>query len=211
MRYSDHLISTYDDKTLLSILLSGERANYVSKEAAALILQKCNNNLNTLLSKDIQSMMNLPGVHHRDAWRLKIAMELSNRRKISEILSQPKISSPKDVYELFRKLSDSKYEEFWILLLNKANCVIDRIKISEGGVSGTVVDLKKIFCFCFELLASGLILIHNHPSGNVTPSETDRLITKKIMDAGKMLDIVVLDHIIVGKNEYFSFADDGQI
>ena len=113
------------------------------------------------------------GLPMADSYRLKAMFELSERRKIHEVITKPKISRSEDVYQLFQHLSSSPYEEFWILLLSRANRIIDRIKISEGGVSGTVVDPKKIFHHALKALASGLILVHNHPSGNLEPSEAD--------------------------------------
>ncbi len=145
-----------------------------------------------------------------DSLRVKAVFELAKRRQVAEILEKPKISSSRDVYSLFQHLSDHPYEEFWIVVLNKANRVTDRILISEGGIAGTVVDPKKVFKLALKAHACALILIHNHPSGNIQPSEPDIAITKKIVEAGKMLDIAVLDHIIVGLG-YYSFADEGKL
>jgi len=111
---------------------------------------------------------------------------------------------------LFQHLSDCLYEEFWIVVLNKANRVIDSYRVSEGGVTGTVVDIRRIFHHTLNILGTGLILIHNHPSGNLNPSEADITITKKIVEAGKLFDILILDHIIVAAG-YYSFADEGQL
>ena len=108
-------------------------------------------------------------------------------------------------------MGDLPYEEFWLLLLNRANRVVRKVKISEGGVSGTVVDPKKIFQICLEQHATSIILGHNHPSGTITPSEADNKITKKIKDCGSLLDVAVLDHIIVGYDRFYSFADEGTI
>jgi DNA repair protein RadC len=108
-------------------------------------------------------------------------------------------------------ISDLPYEAFWIILLNKANKVINKCIISEGGISGTVVDPKKIYKIALDHHASSIILGHNHPSGNIQPSEADQKITKKIKDAGLMLDVAVLDHLIIGDNKYYSFADEGTL
>ena len=101
------------------------------------------------------------------------------------------------------------YEEFWLLLLNRANRVVKKVKICEGGISGTVVDPKRNFHICLEQFASSLIRGHNHPSGTITPSEADDKITKKIKNCGIMFDVAVLDHIIIGDDRYYSFADEG--
>jgi DNA repair protein RadC len=108
-------------------------------------------------------------------------------------------------------LAEANYETFWILLLNRANRVIRKMSISEGGISGTVADPKKIFKMALEFNASSIILCHNHPSGNIQPSEADIKLTNKMKDAGILLDLPVLDHIIVGGNDYFSFADEGMM
>ena len=109
------------------------------------------------------------------------------------------------------KIGDLRYEEFWILLLNRANKLIDVKLVGRGGVSGTVADSKIIFKNAIETLASGIILAHNHPSGNLKPSNADIQLTKKIVDAGKIMEVPVLDHLIIGDNAYFSFADEGLI
>jgi DNA repair protein RadC len=123
-----------------------------------------------------------------------------------------KITNSRDAFEIFHSvIGDLPYEEFWVLLLNKANKVLQKVRISEGGVSGTVVDPKKIFKIAIDHHSSSLILGHNHPSGNIQPSDADHKITKKIKECGFLLDIAVLDHIIVGNEQFYSFADDGII
>jgi DNA repair protein RadC len=108
-------------------------------------------------------------------------------------------------------LTDKPYEEFWIILLNRANKVLQKVKISEGGISGTVVDPKKIFKVALDHHASSIILGHNHPSGAAYPSEADQKITKKLVNAGVLLEITVLDHIILANDQFYSFADDGAL
>ena len=128
------------------------------------------------------------------------------------MIVKDKISCSRDVFEVLKcAMGDQPYEEFWILILNKANRVIRKCCISEGGVSGTVVDPKKIFKIALDHHASSIILGHNHPSGNVQPSDADQKITRKIRESGLMLDIAVLDHVILGDGNYFSFADEGII
>jgi DNA repair protein RadC len=125
-------------------------------------------------------------------------------------LSRKQITSSKDVFDVFHPLlSDLTYEEFWILLLNKANKIIGKFCISEGGITGTVADPVKIFRKAIENNSVGMILCHNHPSGNLKPSEADAKLTQKMKEGGKLLDISVLDHIIIGEEKYFSFADEG--
>jgi DNA repair protein RadC len=210
-QFTAESITRLKDSALLAILLSSERGNYCTIERSTAILQACQNSLNTLYSLPIEELLQLDGLTYTDAIRLKCSLELAKRRNVSAILEKPKISSSNDVYQLFQYLADSPYEEFWIVVLNKANRVISRIKISEGGVAGTVVDLKRIFHETLNLLGSALILLHNHPSGNLSPSEADKAITKKIKDAGSLMEIAVLDHIIIGNTGYYSFADEGNL
>jgi len=124
----------------------------------------------------------------------------------------PKISNSTDCFNLLLDLWSDKMEyveEFYVLLLNKANKVLGISKISEGGISGTVVDPKRIFQVALKANASSLVMAHNHPSQSIQPSEADQRITKKIRDAGILLDIAVLDHLIMTKDRYYSFADEG--
>ena len=137
---------------------------------------------------------------------------LARRRNESEVILKDKITHSREAFEIFKSLmGDLPYEEFWILLLNRSNRVLRKIRISEGGVSGTVVDPKKVFKICLDNQACSIILGHNHPSGNINPSEADSKLTKKLRDCGMMLDVDVLDHIIVGDDRYYSFADDGKM
>ena len=118
----------------------------------------------------------------------------------------------RDAFVIFQSLmGDLPHEEFWILLLNRANRVLSKIRISEGGISGTVVDPKKLFNICLVNHACAIILGHNHPSGNTQPSDADNKLTIKLRDAGLLLDISVMDHIIVGDEGYYSYADEGKM
>ena len=133
-------------------------------------------------------------------------------RNESEVILKDKVSSSRDAFEIFKSLmGDLAYKEFWILILNKANRVLKKARFSEGGVSGSVVDPKKVFKIALDLHASSIILGHNHPSGNIQPSEADNKITHKIKDCGIMLDVAVLDHFIIGDDRYYLFADEGSI
>jgi DNA repair protein RadC len=122
----------------------------------------------------------------------------------------PQIKCSKDVFDLFSPtLSDLPHEEFWILFLNRSNKVINRMKLSQGGISGTVTDVRMVMKKAVEYLASGIIVCHNHPSGNLNPSESDTRITQKIKEAGNIMDIQLLDHLIISEKDYYSFADNG--
>ena len=141
-------------------------------------------------------------------------IEIKYKTKIAAS-DREKISSSQDAYKVLKSVFNADtiehHEEFIILLMNRANRVLGWYKISKGGVSGTVVDMKIIFAIALKANASGIILSHNHPSGETKPSEQDRVLTRKVKEGGKVLDIAVLDHLIVTKENYLSFADEGLI
>jgi DNA repair protein RadC len=140
------------------------------------------------------------------------ALELGRRRKLAEIPAARQIKCSKDAAEIFQPvLGDLSHEEFWILYLNRSNKVIEKMKLSHGGISGTVTDVRLVMKRAVECLASGIIVCHNHPSGNTNPSESDNKITRKIREAGNLMDIQLLDHLIVTEKDYYSYADNGML
>jgi DNA repair protein RadC len=171
-----------------------------------------NNNLNELGKKSIIDLQKFKGIGPAKAITIAAAMELGRRRKESDPDEKPKITTSADAANIFKPLlSDLSHEEFWVLFLNRNNLVIDKMMASQGGLTGTVIDVRLILKTALEKLACSLILCHNHPSGNISPSEADKEITKKIKEAGKHMDIPVLDHLIIANDAYFSFADEGLI
>lgn len=200
------------DAETLSIILGGGSPTGTSLDLAKRILQSANNNLAIVSRLSVAELIRIKGIGQAKATSVVAAFEIGRRKNLNEVLAQGKISNSKDAYELLKStLDDKPYEEFWIVLLNKANKVIRTCNISEGGIAGTVVDPKKIFKIALDHHASSIILGHNHPSGNIQPSEADNKITRKIQSAGDLLDISVLDHIIVGSDGYYSYADSGAI
>ncbi len=186
-----------------------------TKEASAIdlarnILMKADNNLNMLGKFSVEDLQRQKGIGKAKSISIIAALELGRRGKSSAASDKPKITSSKDVYNIiFPLISDLQHEEFWVLLLNRSNKIIDKNKISQGGVAGTVIDLKIILKKAIEKLASSVILCHNHPSGNTEPSEADIGITRKLKEAAEVMDIKLLDHLIVADNSYFSFLDEG--
>ena len=198
------------DAELLALLLGTGNRNESAVDLAKAVLHEVKDNLVELSRMGINELLGFKGIGKAKAIILIAAMELGRRRNESEVMAKDKVTNSNDAFNIFRSaISDLPYEEFWIILLNKANRVIRKCSISEGGVSGTVVDPKKIFKIALDNHASSIILGHNHPSGNIQPSDADHKITKKIKDAGIMLDVAVLDHIIIGDDRYYSFADEG--
>jgi len=200
------------DAELLSIIIGSGVSGENSLDIAMKTLSICGNNLCEFWKFSVSDLQKIKGIGEKRAVKIAAMFALARRRNESEVICKSKISKSQDAFEIFHSLmGDLPYEEFWLLLLNRANRVVRKVKISEGGVSGTVVDPKKIFQICLEQHATSIILGHNHPSGAVTPSEADNKITKKIKDCGLLLDVAVLDHIIVGDDRFYSFADEGTL
>jgi DNA repair protein RadC len=200
------------DAELIAILLGSGTVSISAVDLAKQILLKVDNNLNELAKLQVKDLQKFKGIGEAKAITIVSALELGRRRKEAEPIKRPKILSSQTVYELMKPhLLDLHYEEFWVILLNKANVVINKQRISTGGVSGTVADPKLIFKMAFEELASGIILVHNHPSGNLQPSQADINLTQKIKEGAKFMDMQLLDHLIFTDNTYYSFADEGRL
>jgi DNA repair protein RadC len=204
--------NSMSDAELLAILIGSGTRHESALDLSKNILRLAHDNLAELSKLSVTDLINVKGIGQARAVTILAAMELGRRRNESEVLVRDKIQTSRDAFEIFRStIGDRPYEEFWIILLNRANKVIKKCNISEGGISGTVVDPKKVFKISLDNHASSIILGHNHPSGVVTPSEADCKITKKICEAGVMLEVMVLDHIIIGDDKYYSFADEGTL
>ena len=204
--------SSLSDAELLGILISSGTKDKSAVDLGRELLSMANNNLNNLGKLAIADLTKLNGIGPARAVTIAAALELGRRRKLAEVQDTIQIRASKDVADIFQPLlSDLSHEEFWILYLNRSNKVISRMKLSQGGVSGTVTDVRIVMKKAVELLASGIILCHNHPSGNLNPSESDTKITHKIKEAGSLMDIQLLDHLIISDKDYYSFADNGMI
>ena len=200
------------DSELLAILITTGTQHESAVDLSKRLLDKANNNLIELSRMCLSDFLKEKGIGKAKALIIMAAMELGRRRNEAGALALDKISQSRQAYEIFQSLmGDNHYEQFWMLLLNRGNRLMKKIQISEGGISGTVVDPKKIFNQVLAFHSSSIIIGHNHPSGNLEPSEADIKLTQKIRDAANMLDIALLDHIIVGDNSYFSFADEGRM
>lgn len=203
-------VNSLSDAELLAILIGSGTKVKSAVDLGRELLAVANNNLNSLGKLTIADLMKLNGIGMVRAVTITAALELGRRRKLSEVPDVMHIRSSKNVFDLFQPiLSDLLHEEFWILFLNRSNKVINRMKLSQGGISGTVTDVRIVMKKAIEYLASGIIVCHNHPSGNLNPSESDSKITRKIKEAGSIMDIQLLDHLIISEKEYYSFADNG--
>jgi DNA repair protein RadC len=202
--------SSLSDAELLGILISSGTKEKSAVDLGRELLTLANNNLNSLGKLTIADLKKLHGIGPARAVTIAAALELGRRRKLAESPEVLQIKCSKDVADIFQPiLSDLAHEEFWILFLNRSNRVINRMKLSQGGISGTVTDVRMVMKKAIEYLASGIIVCHNHPSGNLNPSESDTKITLKIKEAGTLMDIQLLDHLIISDKDYYSFADNG--
>ncbi len=198
------------DAELIAILIGSGNTEESAVELSKRILSKNKNNLNLLGKLSAQQLMIYKGIGEAKAISIIAAMELGRRRRTEDALELVKISSSSTVFELLQpNLGELPHEEFWILYLNNANKIIEKLPISKGGITGTLVDVRVILKKALELGATSLILAHNHPSGNLNPSEADKQLTSKLKIAAESIDIKVLDHLIVTEKSYFSFADEG--
>jgi DNA repair protein RadC len=205
-------ISTLSDAELIAIIIRMGTRDESAVELAKRILNSVENNLNELGKLTVDDLQKYKGMGEAKAIGIVAALELGRRRKLTESMNRKQITSSRDIYDIFHPvLADLPNEEFWIILLNRSNKLIERQKISQGGISGTVTDVRIILKTALEKLASSIILCHNHPSGNPKPSESDISITNKIKESGKLMDINLIDHIIVTDGKYYSFADEGMI
>ncbi|TXK23467.1 JAB domain-containing protein [Pontibacter qinzhouensis] len=198
------------DAELIAILIGSGTPKLTAVDVAKLILAAVNNDLNELAKLSVNDLKKHKGIGEAKAISIVSALELGRRRKETLASAKTRITCSTDIYNYIKpQLLDLPHEEFWIILLNRANIVMRKEAISTGGVAGTVADPKIIFKKALEQLASSVILVHNHPSGNLKPSAADISLTKKMKEAGTLLDLPILDHIIFTDNDYYSFADEG--
>lgn len=198
------------DAELIAILIGSGNKSMSAVTLSKHILSSVANDLNSLAKLSVKDLKKFNGIGEAKAISIVGALELGRRRIASHSLIKPQIRSSEDAYKaMTSELMDLPTEEFWVIMLNRSNKIIQKRAISLGGVSGTVADPKVIFKKALEDLASGIILAHNHPSGNKKPSQADIALTKKLQNSGKLLEIPVLDHIIFTDDGYFSFADEG--
>jgi DNA repair protein RadC len=197
------------DAELIAIMIGSGTVGENAIELAQRILKSVNDDLSELGRRTIKDLMKFKGIGEAKAITIVAALEMGRRRQFSDILQRNCIKCPRDTYDvMLPHLIDLQHEEFWVLLLNQANHILNKVAISKGGVTGTIVDSKIIFKHALDALATGIILVHNHPSGTLKPSQADINLTKKLKKGGQLLDITVHDHLIISNTGYFSFADE---
>jgi DNA repair protein RadC len=200
------------DAELLAIILGSGNCQESVVQLSQRILQSAENNINQLGKLSIKQLMKFKGIGEAKAVSIVAALELGKRRKADDLPHRERIYTSNDIYRYFQPLlCDLPHEEFWALFLNRANKVIDKWKISQGGVSGTVVDPRMVYKEAINRLATSVAVCHNHPSGNAHPSPEDNQLTGRLNEGLKLIDITLIDHVIVCEDSYFSYADEGRI
>ncbi len=203
--------STLSDAELIAILLRTGVVGSSALDIAKKILHKVNGDLNELGKLSVSELKKMEkGLGDTKSITIVAALELGRRRQSSEVREKPIIRTSRDSFDfIYPEIADLKHEEFFVLYLNRRNQVIGSKNISSGGVTGTVADTKIILKHALELLASSIVAVHNHPSGNLQPSESDKKLTQNIKAAALLMDIALIDHLIIGDKNYLSFADEG--
>ena len=204
--------SALSDAELIAILIGSGSHNESAVELSKRILNTCDNSLIELSRMTLSELKKFKGIGEAKAITIAAALELGRRRRGAEVLEKKLIRTSRDAFEIIQMLiGDSLYEQFVVLFLSNSQHLIKTQVVSEGGVTGTVVDPRKIFRLALECNAVAMILGHNHPSGSTNPSQKDIDLTKKMLIAGKAIEIIVVDHVIIGTENYYSFADDGAL
>jgi len=203
---------TLSDAELVAILIGSGNREESAVDLCKRILASVDNNLNALGKQSLKQLQSFKGIGEAKAITIAAALELGRRRKFEEKSNLLKIGSSRDVYDIMQPIiGELPHEEFWVLHLNNSNFVVQKQLLSKGGITGTLVDVRLVFKQALEIGAVSLIVCHNHPSGTLKPSSADKAITQKLKQASMALDIKVLDHLIITEDNYYSFADDGEL
>ena len=198
------------DAELLGILIGSGNTEESAVALMQRILAAAGNDLNTLGKWEVRDFARFKGMGPAKSITVMAALDLGKRRKLQERRERAVIRSSQDIYELFHPLlCDLPTEEFWVLLLNQAARVIDKVRISRGGIDQTTADVRAILREALLQRATQIVLVHNHPSGNVQPSAEDRRLTQQVQQAARVMNIRVLDHLVVTDGRYYSFNDEG--
>ena len=205
-------VASLSDAELIAILIRVGNTEETAVQLAQKILSSVSNNLHSLGKQPVKHFMAYKGIGEAKAITIAAALELGRRRSISEPEKRDGIHSSKDAFRIFYPLlCDLPHEELWAALINNAGKVIDKVKISQGGINETSADLRILLNKAISVTCHGIVLCHNHPSGNLQPSTYDDRLTSQVANAAKLLNIQLLDHIIISDNNYFSYADEGRI
>lgn len=204
--------ATLSDAELLAILIGSGNQNETAVDISRKILSGSDNNLKVLSRKSVPNLLKFYGIGKAKAIIIVAALELGRRSNGSKGPDRIKLGSSNSVFQMMQPLiGHLDHEEFWLLMMNNANRLKQKWCLSKGGITATLVDVRLIFKKALEIGATAIIMCHNHPSGNLRPSQSDIILTKKVIKAGGLLDINVLDHVIITEQSYYSFADQGSL
>jgi len=204
--------SALSDAELLAILINSGNTEETVVQLAQRILNFVSNNLNALGKLSVKDLMSFRGIGEARAVAIIAALELGRRKRATSAPERHVIRCSRDAFDLFYpQLCDLPYEEMWVALTNRAGKVMNKVKIGQGGVGSLQVDIQLIMKAAIETLSAGIVLCHNHPSGNTTPSAEDDRLTFKLIEAARIFNISILDHIILSDSTYYSYADEGRI
>jgi DNA repair protein RadC len=201
------------DAELLAILIGSGNRDESAVELSRRIMRECHDNINELAQLTVTDLCKrFKGIGEAKAITIMAALELGKRRKTNEIIERKKITSSIDLFDLFEpQLVDLQHEEFWVGLLNGANKIIEIRRLTQGGSRQTVVDVPMLLKMALEKSALAVVVAHNHPSGQNRPSHEDEVITRRVKSGCEAIGITLLDHIIIARGEYYSFADEGKM
>lgn len=205
--------NTLTDAELLAILIGSGNHEENAIQLSQRILHSVENNLNSLARLSVSELISsFKGIGEAKAISITAALELGKRRDSHPYEKQPVIKTSKDVYDLFSPMVlDLPYEELWMAVTNRAGKVIEKLKVSQGGIDGAQADIRLILKHAILKLASGIVLCHNHPSGNLIPSPEDTQLTHRIYKSARLMDITLIDHVIIAEKGYYSFADQRRL
>ncbi len=211
-KYAKNGAIALTDAELIAILLRTGNLNDSAVELAKKVLASSGNSLNNLSEKTLQELSQVKGIGQAKAIALMTAFEIGKRIQAEKVEKRLQILSSSDVVSLMQdKIAHLGHEEFWAIYLNQANRIVHVCQISKGGISSTGVDTRIVLQQAVLNMATQIVLCHNHPSGSVRPSKADILLTEQLNKAANLMDITLLDHIIVHKQHYFSFVEEGKL
>ena len=211
-KYAQNGAVALSDAELIAILLRTGNESETAVELAKRLLSSSENSLNVLSEKTLTELSNIKGIGQAKAISLLTAFEIGRRIRSEKVEIRPYIQNSMDVVNLMQaKIAYLDHEEFWVIYLNNANLILKTIQISKGGITSTEVDTRLVIQEALILKATQIILCHNHPSGSIKPSRADMNLTKKINKAAHIMDIALVDHIIIHREMYYSFAEEGRL
>lgn len=198
------------DADLLAIIIGSGNIGESVIELGRRILLSVNNNWHQLSLLTVKDLMKYKGIGEVKAITIAAALEIGRRKALQEVSKNPVISNSKDAFNILHPyLGDLHHEEFWCLFLNQSNMIVHKEKLTHGGIDQSIVDVRILFSIALDHLATAIVVAHNHPSGNLKPSQQDIQITESLKNAGELLNIRLLDHLIISQDSFLSFSDEG--